>query len=57
MTETDDTLIRSDYALYLIDELAALLARTSLTDWPERQANLFLRRLQDINAATAEAAS
>jgi hypothetical protein len=40
----------AEQGLYLVAELASLMARTRLADWPPYQADLFLRRLREIIA-------
>ena len=40
----------SDQALYLITELAFLLRRTDIATWPDHQARLFHRRLDEIDS-------
>ena len=46
----DDVPNSSDYALYLVHELARLLRRADLTEWSDDQAGLFRRRLHEISA-------
>lgn len=41
-------LSEAEHGLYLIAELASLMARTRLTEWPPDQADLFRRRLREI---------
>lgn len=47
----------SDQALYLITELAVLLQRTDLATWPDHQARVFHRRLNEINSLVRSQAS
>lgn len=46
----DDVPSSSDYALYLVHELARLLRRADLTEWSDEQAGLFRRRFHEISA-------